>query len=137
MYVQFGGELWNTCDIFLSISHKLIVYTHHDRASLKNGCTSDSHFGIIKPGRSQDDMSCLMIKVAFDSSSPGQNGRHFAYDICTCLNANIIILIRISLNFAPKGPFDNKSELVQTGDKPLAESMMVRSPMHIYVTRPQ
>ena len=41
------------------------------------------------------------------------------------------ILIRISLNFVPKGPFDNEWALVQVmawrriGDKPLPEPMLI------------
>ena len=62
--------------------------------------------------------------------SPGQNGCHFADDIFNFIfmNEKLCILIRISLKFAPKGPVDNKSALVQawcrTDDKPLCEPML-------------
>ena len=64
---------------------------------------------------------------------PKQNGRHFAANTFKHIfwNENIRILIKISLNFVPKGPINN------TGDKPLSEPMMVRLPMHICITRPQ
>ena len=76
---------------------------------------------------------------------PRQNGRHFPDDIfkCNFLNENVWILIKISLNFVPKGPINNISALVQImawrrpGDKPLSEPMMVSLLTHICVTRPQ
>ena len=76
---------------------------------------------------------------------PKWNGRHFADDTFKhiFLNENVRISIKISLKFVPKGPFNNKSALVQImawrrpGDKPLSEPMMVRSLTHICVTRPQ
>ena len=46
------------------------------------------------------------------------------------LNENVWLSINISLEFAPKGPIDNKSALVQVmawcriGDKPLSEPML-------------
>ena len=76
---------------------------------------------------------------------PRQNGRHFADDIFKWifLNENVWIPIKISLKFVPQGPINNIPALVQImawrrpGDKPLSGSMMVRSPTHICVTRPQ
>ena len=59
------------------------------------------------------------------------------------LNENVIISIKISLKFVPKGPINNIPALVQimawrrSGDKPLSEPMMVSSLTHICVTRPQ
>ena len=59
------------------------------------------------------------------------------------LNENIIISIKISLKFVPKGLINNIPALVlimawrRTGDKPLSEPMLVRSLTHICVTRPQ
>ena len=43
------------------------------------------------------------------SSPPGQNGRHFPDDIfrCTFVNEKFYILIKISLKFVSKSPFDN------------------------------
>ena len=68
---------------------------------------------------------------------PRQDGRHFADDIFTCIffNENCCILIKFSL--------DNDPSLVQimawrrSGDKPLSEPMMISSPTHRCVTRPQ
>ena len=76
---------------------------------------------------------------------PRQNGRHFPDDIFKWifLNENVWISINISLKFVPRGPINNIITLVQVmawrrpGDKPLSEPMMVRSPTHICVTRPQ
>ena len=63
---------------------------------------------------------------------PRQHGRHFADHIFTCIffNENRCILIKISLQYACKGPVDNNPILVQimacrrTGDNPLSEPMM-------------
>ena len=75
---------------------------------------------------------------------PRQNGRRFTDDTFKriFLNENIRITIKISLQFAPKGPINNIPALVQimawrqSGDKPLSEPMMVSLLSHICVTRP-
>ena len=48
--------------------------------------------------------------VRHNSLPPGQNGRHFTDDIFRCIfvNKKFCILIKISLNFVPKRPIDNK-----------------------------
>ena len=73
------------------------------------------------------------------------NGGHFPDGIFKCifLNENVLISIKISLKFVPKGPINNIPVLVQImawrrpGDKPLSEPRMVSLPTHICVTRPQ
>ena len=74
-------------------------------------------------------------QTQFDSSPPGQNGRHFADDTFRCIfvNEKFHILIKISMKFVRKGPNDNNQALVQTiawrliGDKPLSEPMRIHS----------
>ena len=74
-----------------------------------------------------------------------QNGRHFPDDIFKCifLNERVLILIKISLKFVPRGPINNIPALVQImawhhpGDKPLSEPMMVSLTTHVCVTQPQ
>ena len=74
-----------------------------------------------------------------------QDGRHFPDDIFKCifLNENVLISIKSSLKFVPKGPFKNIPALVQImawhrpGDKPLSEPVMVNLPTQICITRPQ
>ena len=74
-----------------------------------------------------------------------QNGRHFPDDIFKWifLNENVWISIHISLKFVPRRPINNIPAMVQImtwrrpGDKPLSEPMMVSSPTHICVARPQ
>ena len=91
-----------------------------------------------------DGMS-IMMDPLFNTLRPEQNGRHFPDDIFKCifLNANVWMLIKISLKFVSKGPINNIPALVQImawrrpGDKPLSGPMMVRLPTHICVTRPQ
>ena len=81
----------------------------------------------------------------FNSLRPRQDGRHFADDIFSriFLNENVLISIKISLKFVPKGPINNIPALVQImawlppGDKPLSEPVMVRLLTHICLTRPQ
>ena len=76
---------------------------------------------------------------------PSHNERHFADDIFKCifLNENVLISIKLSLKFVPKGPINYIPELVQImawrrpGDKPLSETMMVRLLTYTCVTRPQ
>ena len=56
----------------------------------------------------------MYASFAFNSSPPGQNGRHFTDDIFRCIfvNEKFCILIKISLKFVPNGPTDNKPALV-------------------------
>ena len=76
---------------------------------------------------------------------PRWNEQHFTDDIFKRIffNENVWISIKISLKFVPKGPINSIPSLVQimawrcSGDKPLSEPMMVNSPTHICVTRPQ
>ena len=59
------------------------------------------------------------------------------------LNENLLISIKMSLKFVPRGPINNILALFQIvawrwpGDKPLSEPMMVSLLTHICVTRPQ
>ena len=63
--------------------------------------------------------------------------------ICTCLNKNLRIPIKISLKIVPKVPINNIQVLVQIvawcppGDKPSSEPLMVRLSTHICVIRHQ
>ena len=74
-----------------------------------------------------------------------QNGRHFTDDVFKCifLNENLLISIKISLNFVPKGPINNIPALVQimawcrAGGKPLSGPMMINILMHICISWPQ
>ena len=80
-----------------------------------------------------------------DSLRPRQNGRLFADDTFKriFLNGNTRISTKTSLKFVPKGLINNIPALVlimawrRQGDKPLSETMLVRSLTHICVTRPQ
>ena len=73
------------------------------------------------------------------------NGRHFPDDIFKCIfmNENVLIAIKISLKFVPKGQINNIPVLVQimawrrSGDKPLSEPRMESLRTHICVTWPQ
>ena len=87
----------------------------------------------------------MSIDFFFNTLRLRQHGRHFADDTFKriFLNENVIIAIKISLKFVPKGPINNIPALVQImawrqpGDKPLSEAMMVSLLTHICVTRPQ
>ena len=69
-----------------------------------------------------------------NSSPPGKNDNHFADDIFECIfiNEKVCILKRISLEFVPMGPIDNKPALIQamawrrTGDKPSLEAILTQ-----------
>ena len=79
-------------------------------------------------------LGLIVYTYFFNTLSPRQNGRNFADDIFKriFLNENVRISIEMSLKFAPKGPFNNISALVQimawrrTGDKPLSALMMTQ-----------
>ena len=81
----------------------------------------------------------------FNTLRPRQNGRRFAADTFKriFLNENVLIPVKISLKFVPKGPINNTPALVRImawrrpGDKLLSEPMMVSLPTHMCVTRPQ
>ena len=57
---------------------------------------------------------CVSRSMQFNSSPPGQNGRHYANGIFRCIfvNEKICILINISMIFVPKGLIDNNPALV-------------------------
>ena len=59
------------------------------------------------------DVPSLVMDI--NTLRPRQNGRHFPDDIFKCifLNENVLILIKISLKFVPKGPIDIIPALVQ------------------------
>ena len=75
-------------------------------------------------------------RLYLNSSPPGQNGRHFADDIfrCVFVNEKSCILIRISLNFVPKGPIDNNPALVQIMSVHYLNQCLLDSLMHICIT---
>ena len=72
--------------------------------------------------------------IVFNSSPPGQNGRHFADDIFGCIfvNEKFYILIKILLKFVPNGSNDYDPTSVEVmawcrkGDKPLSEPMQTK-----------
>ena len=60
-------------------------------------------------------MSAILFRPQCVNSSPlGQNDRHFADDVFSCIfvNEKFCILIKISLKFVAKGPIDNNPALV-------------------------
>ena len=73
------------------------------------------------------------------------NRCHFADNIFKCifLNENLLLSIRISLKFIPKGPINNIPALVQImtwcrpGHKPLSEPIMIILLTYICITWPQ
>ena len=58
----------------------------------------DYHFGCRK-------FNIHFVPALINSSSPGQNGRHFKDDIFRCMfvNDKFYILIQILLKFVPEG----------------------------------
>ena len=78
----------------------------------------------------KDPFSIILWICIIISLRPIQNGCHFTNYIIRCIfvNENGCISIDISLKFAPKGLINNIS---------VSEPMMVNSPTHICVNRPQ
>ena len=62
-----------------------------------------------------DTTAASPIDRGVNSSSPGQNGRHFPDDIFACifLKENVWTSIKILLKFIPNGPINNIPALVQ------------------------
>ena len=56
----------------------------------------------------------FFLLMTVNSSSPGQNGRHFADNIFNWIfvNEKFYILFKISLKLVPKGPNDDNPALV-------------------------
>ena len=54
-----------------------------------------------------------VLELLYNSSPPGQKGRHFADGIFRCTFKKLSILIKISLKFVHKGLFDNNPALIQ------------------------
>ena len=92
--------------------------------------------------------------LPINSSLPGQNGKDFADNNFRCIfmNKKFCILIKIWIQFAPKGTIDTYPALVRImawcrpGDKPLSEPMATSDYLnqwwlilltHICTTRPQ
>ena len=115
-----------------NISHWLGTYLDWSLVDTNKACHAGSHYW---------DYYLHILNTL----RPRQNGRHFADNTFKYifLNENVIISAKISLTFGPKGPINDSPALVQImgwrrpGDKPLSESMMVRLPTHICVSRPQ
>ena len=88
---------------------------------------------------------CTAVDHVFNTLRPRQNCRRFTDDTFKriFLNENVIISIKISLKFVPKGSINNNPALVQkmawrrSDDKPIFEPMMVSLLTHICVIRPQ
>ena len=77
-------------------------------------CTTyiTSHGKVVASISALVSIHCGSLHI--NSFLPEQNGRHFSDDIFKhiFLNANVRIVIKISLKFIPNGPIDNKSALV-------------------------
>ena len=111
------------------------------KRDIKQGCLTRNQSGMAEYGAAMQ--RCIWI--VFNTMRPRQNGRRFADDTFKRIfvNENVIISIKISLKFVPKGPINNNPALVQkmawhrSGNKPLSVPMMVSLLTHICVTRPQ
>ena len=64
--------------------------------------------------KSLPEPAITQFNDAFNSSPPGQNGRHFVDDIlrCTFVNEKFDILIKVPLKFVPTCPIDNIPALI-------------------------
>ena len=115
--------------------------------SVKWCVPASSITGTIPAAKPSPNPCCLELygHEIVNTLRPRRNRRHFADDIFKCifLDKNVLISIKISLKFIPKGPIDNIPTSVQImawrrpGDKPLSEPMMKISLTHVCVARPQ
>ena len=69
---------------------------------------------ILMQGTQTIRIAGYLINVEFNTLRLRQNGRHFPDDIFKCifLNENVLISIKISLKFVPKGQINNITALV-------------------------
>ena len=113
--------------------------------SVKKVTNVKHHMGSILLQRFRP-ISIEIPTIKFNTLKPRQNGHHFPDDIFKCifLNENVWILIKISLEFVPKGLIDNIPALVQIqawhrsgNNKQLSEPMMVNLLAYIWDTQPQ
>ena len=150
-------------DIFSSLSELMhsfrvgdnVPFAKKGRFGVVHGSVKE-HFGTfhvqLETGNKDELKEEELVKVvgfnkvvAIITLRMGQDSRHFGrwHFQMQFVNENVLISRKISLNFVPKSPIDNKSLLVQvmachrTGDKPLSDPIMVKLLMHICVTRPQ
>ena len=114
---------WSYC--ILALSHQCDIEDFIDDESAWVRVKQKGRNSLTNP----TTISSACEGVAVNSSPPGQNGRHFADNIFSCifLNENFDISIQISLKFVPKGSINNKWALIQEmawhwkGDKPISE----------------
>ena len=95
------------------------------------------------------NLQILYAITLLNTLRPRQNDQLFTHDIFKRIffNGNVWSAIKISLKFVSKRPINTIPALVQTvalrrpgdmpSDEPLTEAMLVISPSHIYVIRPQ
>ena len=136
------SNLWNCPQV--NVTHDLTddIHSGDDLVPPGNNFNKPLHESILI--KSYDTVSALWGQWV-NTLRLRENGRHFADDIFKCIfvNENLLIPIKKSLKFVPKGPIKNIPALVQimawrwSGDKPLSEPIMVSLPTHICVTRPQ
>ena len=111
--------LWNIPLMFSYSSDDILIIfynwscQHHSQLEYMNMCLFINTFISMH--------MCFVVTLCFwhtshtiNSSSPGENGHHFAYDIFKGISVNkkFCILIKISLKLVPKGPIDNNTALV-------------------------
>ena len=130
-----AGDLWHHCNVDIDPPWKCCI----------NASLMPRQWSLLS-GPPQNVMSCWSAGPQWvNTLRPRQNGHHFADDTFKYifLNANVMISAKISLKYVPKGPINNIPALVQimawrrSGNKALSETMMVRLPTHICITRPQ
>ena len=126
--------------------HSGVSGIFHGYFTLKTSLKQSKHMAVhVFMTLLLSDYVTFTVKMAINTLSPRQHGRHFPDDIFKCifLNENVWIPNKISLRFVPKGSINNIPALVQImawrrpGDKPLSEPMMVSLLTHICVTWPQ
>ena len=123
----------------ISLQRRILISsnTNHPPVYLWGGaCQHAKYILVTGQGGEEGGLSIkwgMLSKIIWTHLPRHKNGRHFTDDIFKriFLNGNVRISIQISLKFVPKGPVDNKSELVsvmawrRTGDKPLPKPVPV------------
>ena len=107
-----GGWLWHNLK---KCRDATFVVSHWREAAVitNSGTASDERGGIMTSLGFRWLIGKFVYRI--NTLRPKQNGRHFADDTFKYifLNENVIISVKISLKFVPKGPINNNPALVQ------------------------
>ena len=132
LYIAYNAYivyLWFCCYSLQFIGILRCTYSYHCNTHL---ALAQPQYYPLRHSKDYHDGNEVIGDGMVNTLRPRQHGRHLADDTFKCIssNENVIISIKISLKFVPKGPMNNIRALVQIMawrrpvDKPLSETMI-------------